>query len=85
MTELIPDDRTVWVTRQIAAELPPGDIRLDRVRTPLPEGIAAILRYALEGVALGKSVSVVAVAPRASRAPDGLVEALIADGKMLVR
>ena len=59
MTELIPDDQTVWAARRLVAELPSGEIRLAAVLAPIPEAIAAILRKPLESLAEGNSVSLI--------------------------
>ena len=84
MTELIPDDHTVWAARRVAAEFPSGEVKLAGVRTAIPAPIAAILRGILEDIALGKSVSVVVSDPKTDRVPMQLLDKLIADGKVLL-
>src|SRR5882724_8075447 len=54
-----PDGTTVTAARNIAKELPAGDIKIDGVTIPLPPQIAALLRDALASYAAGKSVGLV--------------------------
>jgi hypothetical protein len=83
MIELIPDDQTVWAARRLAAELPSGEIRLVGVLAPMPEAIAALLREALESVAEGNSVSLIARKRTANTDPAHLTDTLAADGKII--
>jgi len=81
MTELMPDDHTVWAARRLAAELPSGEIRLAGVLAPVPEAIAAILRKALESLAEGNSVSLIVRKRTADTDQAHLTGTLAADGK----
>jgi excisionase family DNA binding protein len=55
-----PDPKTAAAARAIAAEMPSGQLRLNGVRTPLPEPIAAMLREIVASYAAGNPVSLVA-------------------------
>ena len=83
MTELIPDDQTVWAARRLVAELPSGEIRLAGVLAPMPEAIAAILREALESVAEGNSVSLIVRKRTANTDQAHLAYMLATDAKII--
>jgi hypothetical protein len=83
MTELIPDDHTVWAARRLSAELPSGEIRFVGVLAPMPEAIAAILREALESVAEGNSISLIVRKRTANTDQAHLAAMLTTDGKTI--
>jgi excisionase family DNA binding protein len=59
-TVLAPDTDSINQAKAVASGLPEGELRLAGIDTPLPDGVAKLLREVLAALAAGQGVTVIA-------------------------